>query len=232
MKEKQQKSNEQLSLHSAMSIVALLPLVALLALSSALHASPVCASASTTPATSYLGCFTDKLDVRLRALPYVQSIDAKQMSVQRCTDICTKRGYEYIGLQYRTECYCSKNPPAYGEVAKQDAAKCDSVCVADKPEDGLKCGGPLALSVYRTAEPPPEPVSQRPLVCLVMILKDEAHTVKNTFETIKDAIDCAVILDTGSTDGTQKVITDFFDPLHDRIKLKIYEEPFMSVSAL
>jgi tetratricopeptide (TPR) repeat protein len=44
-----------------------------------------------------------------------------------------------------------------------------------------------------------------------MIVKDEAHVIKETLENIYKYIDYYVINDTGSTDGTQKIIKEFFD---------------------
>jgi hypothetical protein len=44
-----------------------------------------------------------------------------------------------------------------------------------------------------------QPKSDRPLLCLVMIVKDEAHTVGTTLDEILPYIDCFAILDTGST---------------------------------
>lgn len=46
------------------------------------------------------------------------------------------------------------------------------------------------------------------LLCLVMILKDEAHTISKTLLSVMPAIDRYSILDTGSTDGTQDLIRD------------------------
>jgi len=44
------------------------------------------------------------------------------------------------------------------------------------------------------------------LLCLCMIVKDEAHTIERTLESCLGAIDRYSILDTGSTDGTVGVI--------------------------
>lgn len=49
-------------------------------------------------------------------------------------------------------------------------------------------------------------------ICLNMIVKDESHIIKNTLQMLCDKIhfDYWVICDTGSTDGTQHIITQFF----------------------
>ena len=45
-------------------------------------------------------------------------------------------------------------------------------------------------------------------ICLNMIVKDEAHIIEETLNSIKDYICFWVISDTGSTDGTQEFIND------------------------
>ena len=54
----------------------------------------------------------------------------------------------------------------------------------------------------------------RPLVCLVMILKNEAHTIATTLRSVRDHVDCYHILDTGSTDGTARVIAEHMKGLN------------------
>ncbi|WP_405730900.1 glycosyltransferase [Streptomyces sp. NBC_01537] len=50
-------------------------------------------------------------------------------------------------------------------------------------------------------------------VCLNMIVKDEAPVIRRCLESVRPLIDSWVILDTGSTDGTQDVIRDVFSDL-------------------
>ncbi len=47
-------------------------------------------------------------------------------------------------------------------------------------------------------------------MCLNMIVKDEAHIIEETLSCMLPYIDCYVISDTGSTDGTPDIITNFF----------------------
>lgn len=64
---------------------------------------------------------------------------------------------------------------------------------------------------------------ERPLLSLVMIVKNEASNIRETLESCLPAIDRYVILDTGSTDGTQDIIRDVFADLPG----ELHEEPFI-----
>jgi glycosyltransferase involved in cell wall biosynthesis len=61
---------------------------------------------------------------------------------------------------------------------------------------------------------------QKQQICLNMIVKDESKIIKRGLATVKPIIDYWVIVDTGSTDGTQQIIKDFMQDipgeLHER----------------
>lgn len=54
-------------------------------------------------------------------------------------------------------------------------------------------------------------IAKRMTICLLMIVKNETHIIKETLDSIKKYIDYWVICDTGSTDGTQEMIKKYFE---------------------
>ena len=60
------------------------------------------------------------------------------------------------------------------------------------------------------------------LICVSMILKDEAHCIEKTIDSCDPWVDRWCILDTGSTDGTQDLLKKKLGG-----KLELYEEPFV-----
>jgi glycosyltransferase involved in cell wall biosynthesis len=51
-----------------------------------------------------------------------------------------------------------------------------------------------------------EPVTARPAICLNMIVRNEAHIVREVLDAVAPYISAWVIVDTGSDDGTQDLI--------------------------
>jgi len=53
-------------------------------------------------------------------------------------------------------------------------------------------------------------MSEKKKIVLSMIVKNETHIIKECFDSLYKFIDYWVICDTGSTDGTQELITEYF----------------------
>ncbi|MEN3583369.1 glycosyltransferase [Streptomyces sp. ZYX-F-203] len=62
----------------------------------------------------------------------------------------------------------------------------------------------------------------QPTVCLNMIVKDEAPVIRRCLESVRPLIDTWVVVDTGSSDGTQEVVRETFGDLPG----KLYERPW------
>jgi len=62
--------------------------------------------------------------------------------------------------------------------------------------------------------------ARKPTICLCMIVKDEARVIRRCLQSVLGLIDCWVICDTGSTDGTQQLIRSSLEgipgDLHER----------------
>jgi len=66
----------------------------------------------------------------------------------------------------------------------------------------------------------------RALLCLVMIVKDEAKSIRRTLLSARAFVDHWLILDTGSTDGTQRIVGETLVGVPG----KLVEEPFVDFS--
>ena len=116
------------------------------------------------PDTQYQGCYRDKVEMLQRSMPNVQEIRSN-MTINMCVEICSNNGFEWSGLQYEKECYCSREPPKYEKIEEKE---CSTACGGNREQ---KCGSALALSVYRNKNVKQPPDTGRPLVCLVMVSK-------------------------------------------------------------
>lgn len=63
-------------------------------------------------------------------------------------------------------------------------------------------------------------------LCLCMIVKDERPILEDCFNSVIDSIDYWIICDTGSTDGTQQFINEYFESKN--IKGELYEDEWLN----
>lgn len=65
-------------------------------------------------------------------------------------------------------------------------------------------------------------------ICLNMIVKNESHVIARCLDSVLPIIDSWVICDTGSSDGTQKIIEDYF--ASKNIPGKLYQDEWVDFS--
>jgi glycosyltransferase involved in cell wall biosynthesis len=66
---------------------------------------------------------------------------------------------------------------------------------------------------------------ERPSICLVMIVKNESNVIRRCIDSVRDYINHWVIVDTGSTDGTQQLIKDIMAEYN--IPGELHERPWV-----
>ena len=66
--------------------------------------------------------------------------------------------------------------------------------------------------------------TKTPTLCLNMIVKNESKIITRLFDSVLSIIDCYCICDTGSTDNTVNLITEYFH--RKNIPGKVVTEPF------
>ncbi|XP_077526225.1 xylosyltransferase oxt isoform X1 [Haemaphysalis longicornis] len=104
----------------------------------------------------HLGCFRD--DKRSRLFERLASRTSSN-SRRHCVGLCLRLGFPWAGLQYGTECFCSKTEPASNVTLP--SRFCDMVCPADKNE---LCGGYLAMDVFATGLPTAGEIAKREIL--------------------------------------------------------------------
>jgi len=65
----------------------------------------------------------------------------------------------------------------------------------------------------------------QPTICLTMIVKNESQVIRRCIESVKNYINYWVIVDTGSTDGTQDLIKEIMDEY--KIPGELHERPWI-----
>jgi glycosyltransferase involved in cell wall biosynthesis len=70
-------------------------------------------------------------------------------------------------------------------------------------------------------------MNNQPTICLNMIVKNESKIITRLFNSVLPIIDCYCICDTGSTDNTVEVLTNYF--LYKGIPGKVVSEQFVDV---
>ncbi len=61
---------------------------------------------------------------------------------------------------------------------------------------------------------------------LSMIVKDEAHVILQCLESVRPLVDYVLVVDTGSTDGTQQIVWDYL--VRENLAGGVVEEPWQN----
>nr|XP_018260028.1 uncharacterized protein I303_08100 [Kwoniella dejecticola CBS 10117]OBR82186.1 hypothetical protein I303_08100 [Kwoniella dejecticola CBS 10117] len=94
---------------------------------------------------SSVGCMVD--DVNLRALPGSSYSDPANNTIQACVASCAKQGYNFAGVEYGQECWCSNT----ATLTSAPDSDCNMVCPGDIWSN---CGASSRINVYRSAKAP------------------------------------------------------------------------------
>jgi len=134
----------------------------------------------------HIGCFQDSFTKRLLQ-GHVVKLKTKN-SPTFCTEICSKSGFSYAGVQYGMECFCGNSRPEPSSALEN--SKCSMKCPGSKD---ATCGGYLAVDVYETGLKPLVPsklgseisLSPQPPVKLVYLLTVSGRASRQVYRLIK-----------------------------------------------
>ena len=98
----------------------------------------------------YVGCFQDSFQNRILQNGSVKVNLKLTNSPEECARYCYERKFPLAGVQFSRECFCGDTvDPIY----KIDEDKCDNACPGSLSQ---KCGGYLAMNIYKTKFPNPQ----------------------------------------------------------------------------
>jgi len=134
----------------------------------------------------HLGCFQDSFTKRLLQGHLVKLKTQNSPSV--CTEVCSKSGFSYAGVQYGVECFCGNSRPEPSSALEN--SKCSMACPGSKEKT---CGGYLAVDVYDTglqALVPPKlgsvsPQSPHQPVKLVYLLTVSGRASRQVYRLVR-----------------------------------------------
>eukprot|EP00092_Neocalanus_flemingeri_P009591 GFUD01010322.1.p1 GENE.GFUD01010322.1~~GFUD01010322.1.p1 ORF type:complete len:916 (+),score=308.33 GFUD01010322.1:197-2749(+) len=134
----------------------------------------------------YLGCYQDSFTKRLLQGHLVKL--KTHNSPDLCTNVCSKSGFSYAGVQYGVECFCGNTRPELSSALQP--SKCSLPCPGSKDRT---CGGYLAVEVYETGLQPLVPSklgsvssqSHQPPVKLVYLLTVSGRASRQVYRLVR-----------------------------------------------
>ncbi|KAI5450005.1 hypothetical protein NCC49_003767 [Naganishia albida] len=93
-----------------------------------------------------LGCYQDNGSNRLMSY---SALSSGSMTPSLCQSTCQGKGYDYAGVSYGRECWCSDTAPAAS--AKTSDSDCSMACAGDAK---LLCGNSWKLNVWKLPATP------------------------------------------------------------------------------
>jgi Domain of unknown function (DUF1996)/WSC domain len=92
---------------------------------------------------SYTGCGTDSIYSRKFT---GASTSGDTMTVEKCVDFCSGKGFSVAGTEYGRECYCANSIPKEAAPIPGYMGNCMMKCAGDA---GEYCGGAGTISLYQ-----------------------------------------------------------------------------------
>ncbi|KAI9662067.1 MAG: hypothetical protein M1829_006206 [Trizodia sp. TS-e1964] len=99
---------------------------------------------TTSKGFQYIGCGKD-IAFTARTLKGASTSDPA-MTVEKCVDFCTGKGFSIAGLEYSVECYCDNSVPDDRKPTPGLPGACEMPCGGNSKEF---CGGAQLLSLYQ-----------------------------------------------------------------------------------
>ena len=99
-----------------------------------------------------------------------------------------------------------------------------SYAAGPPPSDFWTAGTGKKVPSLNDLAPDPKELAARPLLSLVMIVRNEAQSIGGIVDSCKGIVDRYTIMDTGSTDGTPEIIKERFGDTPGQV---ITDEPFI-----
>lgn len=92
----------------------------------------------------YLGCFEENENNRI----YNSfSRSYSKNTPEFCSNLCYKMGYTYMGVTYKSECFCGSQTPSTTRFNKLEDKQCNTKCSGDANQF---CGGGWRMGVFAT----------------------------------------------------------------------------------